>query len=110
MVDVHVHMHVPHACNVHSTLPLLSRADQGFEFYDTMTSSLLSGVTFENYRYRYGREHALGCEFVAQQVTPPYTMCCRQYTTNPGDWWYNQTPHAFRMLSHSDQFKPGEGA
>lgn len=48
-----------------------------------MTSSMLSNVTFENYKYR-------------------------QFTTNPSDWWYWQTPHAFRMLSHSDQFKPGE--
>ena len=47
-----------------------------------MTTTILSNVTFENYKYK-------------------------QYTTNPSDWWYWQTPHAFRMLSHSDQFKPG---
>jgi hypothetical protein len=56
---------------------------QGFEFYDTMTTTILSNVTFENYKYK-------------------------QYSSNPADWWYWQTPHAFRMLSHSDQFKPGE--
>jgi hypothetical protein len=55
---------------------------QGFEWYDTVTTTILSNVTFENYKYR-------------------------QFTTNPADWWYWQTPHAFRMLSHSDQYKPG---
>jgi hypothetical protein len=42
-------------------------------------------VTFENYKYK-------------------------QYTTDPAAWWYLNTPHAFRMLSHSDQFKPGAQA
>lgn len=55
---------------------------QGFEWYDTTTTTILSNVTFENYKYK-------------------------QFTTDPNDWWYLQTPHAFRMLSHSDQFKPG---
>lgn len=50
--------------------------------YDTMTSSLLSNVTFENYKFV-------------------------RYVTNSTDWWYWQTPYAFRMLSHSDQYKPG---
>jgi hypothetical protein len=49
-----------------------------------MTSSMLSNVTFENY------------QFV-------------RYVSNPNDWWYIQTPHVFRMLSHADQFKPGGG-
>ena len=49
-----------------------------------MTSSMLSNVTFENYQFQ-------------------------RWVTDPNDWWYWQTPHAFRMLSHSDQFKPGEG-
>lgn len=61
----------------------LSHVLQGFEWYDTMTTTILSNVTFEGYKYK-------------------------QYATNPSDWWYSQTPHAFRMLSHSDQFKPGE--
>jgi glucan biosynthesis protein len=55
----------------------------GFEWYDTTTTTILSNITFENYKYI-------------------------QYTSDPSDWWYSQTPHAFRMLSHSDQFKPGE--
>ena len=55
---------------------------QGFEWYDTTTTTILSNVTFENYKYK-------------------------QYTADKNDWWYPQTPHAFRMLSHSDQFKPG---
>jgi hypothetical protein len=44
---------------------------------------MISNVTFENYRYR-------------------------SYTSDPNNWWwYWNTPHAIRMLSHSDQFKPG---
>lgn len=43
---------------------------------------MISNLTLENYKYK-------------------------QYSTNPADWWYWQTPYAFRMLSHSDQFKPG---
>eukprot|EP00775_Hariotina_reticulata_P009208 gene9208-9375_t len=54
---------------------------KGFEFYDTMTSTLLSNVVFDNYKYR------------------PYPVA-------PGNWWYLNTPFAVRMLSHSDQFKP----
>jgi hypothetical protein len=27
--------------------------------------------------------------------------------SNTADWWYNQTPAVFRMLSHSDLYKPG---
>ena len=56
---------------------------QGFEWYDTFTSTLLSNITFENYKYR-------------------------QYVTDPNDFWYWNTPHVFRMLSHSDMFKPGK--
>lgn len=56
---------------------------QGIQWYDTMVSTILSNVTFENYKYR-------------------------QYTTNKASWWYWNTPHAFRMMSFSDQFKPGE--
>ena len=57
---------------------------QGFEWYDTHTSTMISNVTFDNYRYR-------------------------SYSSDPSDWWFWQTPHAIRMLSHSDQFKPGRG-
>lgn len=56
---------------------------QGFEWYDTMTTTLLSNVTFEGYR----------------RGSP--------YTDSPGNYWEAQAPSAFRMLSHSDQFKPG---
>lgn len=55
---------------------------QGFEWYDTMTSTILSNITFDNYKYK-------------------------PYSTDPSNWWYYQTPFAFRMLSVSDQFKPG---
>jgi hypothetical protein len=53
-----------------------------FEWYDTMTSTILDNVTFENYRYF-------------------------SYPVEPDNWWYRHTPLAFRMLSHSDTFKPG---
>jgi hypothetical protein len=79
---VHSPRHACHSCSaqlVTATLPC-AHTPQGFEFYDTMTSSLLSNITFDNYRFR-------------------------QFTTNPADWWYLQGPSAFRMLSHSDQFK-----
>lgn len=72
-------------CNEYFEVLLLTAIHclQGFEWYDTMTSTLLSNVTFENYKYK-------------------------QYTDNPDNWWYWQTPSAFRMLSHSDQYKPGD--
>jgi hypothetical protein len=54
----------------------------GFEWYDTTTTTILSNITFENYKYI-------------------------KYVDDKEDWWYWQTPSAFRMLSHSDQFKPG---
>jgi hypothetical protein len=55
---------------------------QGFEWYDTTTSTLLSNVTFENY----------------QLV---------RYVSDMSDYWWWSTPHVFRMLAISDQFKPG---
>ncbi|WIA35607.1 hypothetical protein OEZ86_004028 [Tetradesmus obliquus] len=58
-----------------------SQPIKGFEWYDTTTTTILSNITFENYKYI-------------------------KYVDDPEDWWYWQTPHAFRMLSHSDQFKP----
>lgn len=63
--------------------PLTRCLLQGFEWYDTGTSTLLSNVTFEGYR----------------RGSP--------YTDDPTNWWFQQAPSAFRMLSASDQFKPG---
>lgn len=58
---------------------------QGFEFYDTFNSVFLSNVTFENYKWvQY------------------------KWATTPASYWYWNTPHAFRMISFSDVFKPGE--
>jgi hypothetical protein len=65
-----------------SLAPCTACCAAGFEWYDTTTTTILSNITFENYKYI-------------------------QYTTNPTDWWFLQSPSAFRMLSHSDQFKPG---
>ena len=54
----------------------------GFQFYDTFTTSLLSNVTFKNYKFR-------------------------QLTTNPSDWWYDWGPMVIRDMTHSDTYKPG---
>ncbi|KAF6266444.1 hypothetical protein COO60DRAFT_1669869 [Scenedesmus sp. NREL 46B-D3] len=58
-----------------------SQVIKGFEWYDTTTTTILSNITFDNYKHI-------------------------KYTDDPEDWWSWQTPSAFRMLSHSDQFKP----
>lgn len=56
---------------------------KGFEWYDTFTSTILSNVTFKGYKHF-------------------------DFPAGAGAWWRSQTPSAFRMLSHSDLFKPGE--
>lgn len=59
---------------------------KGFEFYDVFTSTILSNATFKDYKYF---------------AYPPPS----QWDSDPY-YWANNTVSAFRMLSHSDQFKP----
>lgn len=111
---------------------------QGFEWYDTVTTTILSNgecvlamSPHHSPAMRRDTEQQWYCQGLTQvvpvNVMPPsrrptynlYRLCFavtfenykyKQYTSKPADWWNSQTPHAFRMLSHSDQFKPGAHA